>query len=99
MAEEQKFSLHVEPARISTLYANAFQTRCAEGEILLTCGVSHVEPSPDDPSTGTVVVEMQNRIAMTPQSARRLASTLLQALREYEERHGAAAAPSAGGEH
>lgn len=41
MSEEKKIGLHIEAARVRTSYVNAFQTRFAEGEILLTCGVSH----------------------------------------------------------
>ena len=88
MSQERKIGLHVEEARIRTSYANAFQARYAEGEILLTCGVSRMEPASDTALAGTVVVEMQDRLAMTPQSAKRLVSTLAHAIQEYEERFG-----------
>ncbi len=88
MAEEQKIGLHVEAASIRTSYVNAFQTRYAEGEVFLTCGVSHVDPSSNEGTAGTLVVEMQERMAMTPQSAHRLAATLIRTLQEYEERFG-----------
>lgn len=95
MSEEQKIGLHVEAARVRTSYVNAFQARSAEGEIILTCGVSHMEPSSDAALAGTLVVEMQDRLAMTPQSAGRLMATLARTLQEYEERYGAAAAATA----
>ena len=89
MAEEQKIGLHVEAASIRTAYVNAFQTRYAEGEVFLTCGVSHMESAQDGETAGTLVVEMQERLAMTPQSAHRLAGTLIRMLQEYEARFGA----------
>ncbi len=99
MAEEQKIGLHVEAASIRTSYVNAFQTRYAEGEVFLTCGVSHVEPSQNEAEAGALIVEMQERIAMTPQSAHRLAATLIRTLQEYEGRFGPIMpAPSADGE-
>ena len=97
MSEEKKIGLHVEAARIRTSYVTAFQARSAEGEILLTCGVSHMEPSADEALAGTLVVEMEDRLAMTPQSARRLMATLARALQEYDERYGASAAAEENG--
>ena len=88
MAETQNIGLHVEAASIRTTYVNAFQSRYAEGEVFLTFGVSRMEPAADDTSAGTLVVDMQDRMAMTPQSARRLAATLIRTLQEYEERFG-----------
>lgn len=88
MAEEQNIGLHVEAASIRTSYVNAFQSRYAEGEVFLTFGVSRMEAAQNDATAGTLVVEMQDRIAMTPQSAHRLAATLIRTLQEYEERFG-----------
>ena len=88
MSEEQKIGLHVESAGIRTSYANAFQVRYGEGEFFLNCGVSRMEPSSDAALAGNLVVEMQERIAMTPQGAKRLAATLIRTLQEYEGRFG-----------
>lgn len=88
MSEDKKIGLRVEAAGVHTSYANAFQARFAEGEIILTCGVSHMEPSADEAFAGTLVVDMQDRLAMTPQSAGRLMATLSRTLQEYEERYG-----------
>lgn len=88
MSEERNIGLHVETAAIRTSYANAFQARYAEGEIFLSCGVSRMEPSSDAALAGNLVVEMQDRIAMTPHSAKRLAATLIRSLQEYESRFG-----------
>lgn len=88
MSEDKKIGLRVEAVGTRTSYANAFQARFAEGEIILTYGVSHMEPSADETFAGTLVVEMQERMAMTPQSAGRLMATLSRTLQEYEERYG-----------
>ena len=48
---------------LETIYANAFQTTFARGEILLTACVS-------------------------PESAKRLAAALVQAIQQYEARYG-----------
>ena len=94
MSEEQKIGLHVESAAIRTSYANSFQARYAEGEIFLNCGVSRMEPSSDASLAGNLVVEMQDRIAMTPHSAKRLVATLIRTLQEYEGRFGPIDAPA-----
>ena len=56
-----------------------------------------MEPSADDALAGTLVVEMEERLAMTPQSARRLMATLARALQEYDERYGTSAAAEENG--
>lgn len=82
-AEEPNICLQVEAAEIATSCADAFQTRHAEGAMILTCGVSHAEPYPKDSPQGTGMVERQNHIAMPVQGARRLASMLLRTVRAY----------------
>ena len=56
-----------------------------------------MEPSADDALAGTLVVEMEERLAMTPQSARRLMATLARVLQEYDERYGTSAAAEENG--
>lgn len=82
-AEEPNICLQVEAAGIATSCADAFQTRHAEGAMVLTCGVSHAEAYPKDSPQGTGMVERQNHIAMPVQGARRLASMLLRTVRAY----------------
>lgn len=70
---------------MSTLYANAFQTTFARGEILLTACVSRKEQDQQGP---VLAVQPQQAIGMSPESAKRLAAALVQAIQQYEEQFG-----------
>lgn len=77
----------VQPAQdMKTLYANAFQTNIVQGELLLTASVSRQERDEKGPFLS---LQPQASLAMTPESARRLASALVQALQQYDERFAA----------
>ena len=55
---------------MGTIYANAFQTTFARGEILLTACVSRQENDQQGP---VLAVQPQKAIGMSPESAKRLA--------------------------
>ena len=84
--QPQQVRIAVLPApEMKTLYTNAFQTKIAQGELLLTVSVSRQEKDDKGPFLS---LQPQAALAMTPDSARRLASALLQALQQYDERFG-----------
>lgn len=70
-----------------TLYANAFQTTFAPGEILLTASVSRQEKDEQGP---VLALQPQAAIAMTPGTAKRLLQALHQTLQQYEAQQSAA---------
>ena len=70
---------------MTTLYANAFQTSFAQGEILLTASVSRQERDEQGP---VLALQPQQALAMTPETARHLVQGLTQALQQYEARFG-----------
>ena len=81
--QPQQVRIAVLPApEMKTLYTNAFQTNIAQGELLLTASVSRQEKDDKGPFLS---LQPQAALAMTPDSARRLASALLQALQQYDE--------------
>lgn len=70
---------------LETIYANAFQTTFARGEILLTACVSRQENDQQGP---VLAVQPQKAVGMSPESAKRLATALVQAIQQYEARYG-----------
>ena len=70
---------------MDTIYANAFQTTFARGEILLTACVSRQENDQQGP---VLAVRPQQAIGMSPESAKRLAAALVQAIQQYEAQYG-----------
>ena len=70
---------------MSTIYANAFQTTFARGEILLTACVSRQEKDQQGP---VLAIQPQQAIGMSPESAKRLAAALAQVVQQYEAQYG-----------
>lgn len=70
---------------LPTWYANAFQTAFQRGEILLTACVSRQEADGNGP---LLTVQPQLCLGMGPESAKRLAAALAQAVNQYEQQHG-----------
>ena len=101
MSEEQQVRLNVHTEKMGTSYANAFQVRYSQDDVLVSFGVSLTDLSfifplgvsrpvlSAEPGVkGVVTADMLERIAMTPRTAKRLTLTLIQSLREYEARFG-----------
>lgn len=83
---EQQLRVTMLPApALETIYANAFQTTFARGEILLTACVSRQENDQQGP---VLAVQPQQAIGMSPESAKRLAAALVQAIQQYEAQYG-----------
>ena len=81
MSEEQQVRLNVHTEKMGTSYANAFQVRYSQDDVL-------TDLSAEPGVKGVVTADMLERIAMTPRTAKRLTLTLIQSLREYEARFG-----------
>lgn len=83
---EQQLRVTMLPApALETIYANAFQTTFARGEILLTACVSRQENDQQGP---VLAVQPQKAIGMSPESAKRLAAALVQTIQQYEAQYG-----------
>ena len=83
MSEEQQVRLNVHTEKMGTSYANAFQVRYSQDDVLVSFGVSLTDLSAEPGVKGVVTADMLERIAMTPRTAKRLTLTLIQSLREY----------------
>ena len=82
MSEEQQVRLNVHTEKMGTSYANAFQVRYSQDDVLVSFGVSLTDLSAEPGVKGVVTADMLER------TAKRLTLTLIQSLREYEARFG-----------
>ena len=79
MSEEQQVRLNVHTEKMGTSYANAFQVRYSQDDVLVSFGVSLTDLSAEPGVKGVVTADMLERIAMTPRTAKRLTLTLIRA--------------------
>ena len=83
----QQVQLRLDEREMATHYANAFRTNATAEEVMLDFGVNLPNPAaqPDKPE---ILFRITNRIVLNYYSAKRLAITLSQMIRRYEEQFG-----------
>lgn len=86
--EKQQVRLNVNADKMQTIYANAFQTHSTPEEVLVSFGINQTLPSKEEGVSATMTLELNNRVILNHFTAKRLAMSLLQTVREYEERFG-----------
>lgn len=86
--DEQQIRLNVNADNMKTSYANAFQTHSTPEELLLSFGINQTLPSQEAGITADMILQFSERIIMNHYTAKRLTLSLLQSIREHEERFG-----------
>ncbi len=86
--QNQQIRLNVNADQMQTSYANAFQTHSTPEEILVSFGINQTLPSQEEGVTADMILQFSNRIIMNHYTAKRLTLSLLQSIREHEERFG-----------
>lgn len=75
----------VDGSRLRTGYANVFQTRFTDAEVVLACGTGFRERSGEE---DVFMVRLEHRLIMTPDSAARLHAALGETLARWRGSHG-----------
>ena len=86
--DNQQIRLNVNADQMKTSYANAFQTHSTPEELLLSFGINQTLPSQEEGVTADMILQFTDRIIMNHYTAKRLTLSLLQSVREHEERFG-----------
>ena len=83
----QQVQLRMDEREMATHYANAFRTNATAEEVMLDFGVNLPNPAAakDKPE---ILFRISNRIVLNYYSTKRLAITLSQMIRRYEEQFG-----------
>ncbi|MEN0019989.1 MAG: DUF3467 domain-containing protein [Planctomycetota bacterium] len=84
--QQQQIQLRIDESKMATGYANTIRTSTTQDEVVLDFGINLPQQSPDNQPT--LVFSVNNRIVMNWAGAKRLAISLGQVIRQYEERHG-----------
>lgn len=86
--DQQQIRLNVNADQMKTSYANAFQTHSTPEELLLSFGINQTLPSQEEGVSADMILQFTDRIIMNHYTAKRLTLSLLQSVREHEERFG-----------
>ncbi|MBL9031771.1 MAG: DUF3467 domain-containing protein [Phycisphaerae bacterium] len=84
--EQRQIQLRIDESKMSTTYANTIRTSTMPDELIMDFGINLPMPAPDNQPT--LVFSVGSRIVMNWSAAKRLAISLGQAVRQYEEQNG-----------
>ena len=83
--------LRVDHTGMGTTYANAFKTNATSEEVIVDLGLNMVVPNPkgaESDIAGDILFQVNNRLILNYFTAKRLALSLGQIVRGYEEKFG-----------
>lgn len=85
-SQQQQIQLRIDESKMATTYSNTIRTSTTQDEVVLDFGMNLPAPSQD--SQPTLVFQVGSRVVMNWAGAKRLAISLGQVVRQYEERNG-----------
>src|SRR5437660_12242357 len=84
--ETRQVQLRIDESRMTTTYANTIRTSTTQDEVVLDFGMNLPVPGPDN--NPVLVFNVGSRVVMNWSGAKRLAISLGQVVRQFEERNG-----------
>ena len=84
--QERQIQLRIDESRMNTTYANTIRTSTMPDEMVMDFGINM--PMPTQDGQGMLVFAVGSRVIMNWSAAKRLAISLGQAVRQYEETNG-----------
>lgn len=84
--DQRQIQLRIDESKMVTTYANTIRTSTMQEEIVMDFGINMPVPTPD--GQGMLNFAVGSRVVMNWGAAKRLAISLGQAVRQYEEQNG-----------
>ena len=84
--DTRQVQLRIDESKMGTTYANTIRTSTTQDEVVMDFGMNLPVPGPDN--NPVLVFSVGSRIVMNWSGAKRLAISLGQVVRQYEERNG-----------
>lgn len=84
--QRQQVQLRIDESKMATTYANTIRTSTTGDEVVLDFGINLPVPSQDN--NPALQFTVGSRVVMNWRGAKRLAISLGQVIRQYEERNG-----------
>jgi len=84
--QQQQVQLRIDESKMTTTYSNTIRTSNTQDELVMDFGMNIPMQMPNQ--APTIVFNVGSRVIMNWAGAKRLAMSLGQAVRQYEERNG-----------
>lgn len=85
-ANQQQIQIRIDESRMSTVYANTIRTSTTPDEVVLDFGMNL--PQQGEGGQPLLVFNVGSRIVMNWVGAKRLAASMVQIVRQYEQQFG-----------
>jgi len=84
----RRVRVRVDERDVSSAYANAFRTNATAEEVIIDFGLNSVNQSAEQQKEPEIIFDVAQRVIMNYYSAKRLAVTLSQLIRQHEDQFG-----------
>ncbi|MBX3386637.1 MAG: DUF3467 domain-containing protein [Phycisphaeraceae bacterium] len=84
--EQRQVQLRIDESKMNTTYANTIRTSTTGDEVVLDFGINLPVPTPDNQPA--LQFSVNSRVVLNWRGAKRLAISLGQVIRQFEERNG-----------
>jgi hypothetical protein len=84
--QQRQVQLRIDESRMHTTYANTIRTSTTADEVVLDFGINLPVPGPDNQPM--LAFNVGSRVVLNWRGAKRLAISLGQVIRQFEERNG-----------
>jgi hypothetical protein len=84
--QQMQIQLRIDESKMQTTYANTIRTSTTQDEVVLDFGINLPAQGPDNKPM--LMFNVGSRVVMNWQGAKRLAISLGQVVRQFEERNG-----------
>lgn len=84
--QQQQIQLRIDESKMTTAYANTIRTSTTQDEVIMDFGLNMPVPGPDNQPM--LLFTVGSRVVMNWQGAKRLAISLGQIIRQFEEQNG-----------
>ncbi len=88
---QRQVRMHIDERELRTSYANGFRTHGTAEEVILDFGMNLIQPMatrPGQDAQPEMIFKVTDRLVLTYYSAKRLAMTLGQMIRQHEQQFG-----------
>ena len=86
---QQQFLLIVDVRDMKTVYANAYRIHTSAEEVVIDLGFNMPNPNPNAPGGAQLLFKVSDRAILSYANAKRLAMSLSQLIKRYEQQFGA----------
>ncbi|MBI5725652.1 MAG: DUF3467 domain-containing protein [Planctomycetes bacterium] len=87
-ADHKQLRLAVDERNMKVTYANAFRAQSTNEEVMIDFGINMVPTGAGQNNQPDMVFQLSDRIVMNYYAAKRLAGSLGQIVRQYEDQYG-----------